>query len=122
MLNRDPEEVRAKEGPNLNKGILSVSNLLRDLASTPQGDYANYDESILTSLAREVFGGNSSTIGLFCLKYGDQIGSQLSMRAMKRCQNIYNFPTFNDQMTLGALRKNRVHIQKLQELANSYAF
>ena len=33
-----------------------------------------------------------------------------------------NFPVQNDNHVLGLLRKQRVHIQKLQELANSYAF
>ena len=92
VLNRDPEEVRAKEGPTLNKGILATSNLLRDLAATPQGDYANYDDSIVTALSRDIFGGNSLCVGIFCLKYGDQIGSTMTMRALKRCQNIMNFP------------------------------
>jgi hypothetical protein len=67
ILNEDPEALRIKQGPDLNKGMISLSNLLRDLASTPQGDYANYDESVLTSLARDIFGGNSLTVGVFTL-------------------------------------------------------
>ena len=105
ILNKDPEEIRAKEGPTLNKAIYSISNLFRDLASTPQGDYANYDESIVTSLLRDIFGGNTITIGIFCLKYGDQIGSSLTMRALKRCQNISNFPLLNETNVLGLMRK-----------------
>jgi hypothetical protein len=64
--------------------MISMSNLLRDLASTPLGDYANYDESILTSLSKDIFGGNSHTVGIFTLQYGDQVGSILTMRALKR--------------------------------------
>lgn len=35
ILNEDPETLRAKQGEELNKGIFSLNNLLRDLAATP---------------------------------------------------------------------------------------
>ena len=92
VLNEDPDTLRIKQGQNLNRGIFSANNLFRDLASTAHGDHANYEDSVVTSLARDVFGGNSLCLGIFCLKYGDQIGSTLTMRALKRCQNIMNFP------------------------------
>jgi hypothetical protein len=34
---------------------------------------------------KDVLGGNSLTIGLFTLQYGDAIGSTLAMRAFKKC-------------------------------------
>ena len=85
ILNEDPETLRAKQGEDLNKGIFSLSNLMRDLAATPQGDYANYDESVLTSLSRDIFGGNSLGVGIFTLQLGDPIGSAMTMRALSRC-------------------------------------
>ena len=114
ILNEDPEALRIKQGPDLNKGMISMSNLLRDLASTPHGDYANYDESILTSLSKDIFGGNSHTVGIFNLQYGDQVGSILTMRALKRAQSIMNFPIQNDNKALGLLRKLRIEIKGLQ--------
>ena len=102
--------MKAKQGAELNKGMVTVNNLLRDLAATPQGDFANYDASVLTSLCRDVFGGNSLTVGIFNLQYGDPVGSALTMRALKRCQNINNFPVQNDNRVLGLLRKYRVEI------------
>ena len=85
ILNEDPETIRVRQGKDMNKGILSISNLFRDLAATPQGDNAHYDESILTSLSRDIFGGNSLAIGVFCLQYGDIIGQKLALRALNRC-------------------------------------
>lgn len=82
VLNEDPEALRAKQGADLNKGILTLSSLLRDLAATPHGDYANYDNSLLTQLSRDIFGGNSLCVGIFCLQYGDAVGSALSLRAL----------------------------------------
>ena len=118
ILNEDPEALRIKEGPDLNKGMISMSNLMRDLAPNPLGDYVNYDDSILTSLSKDIFGGNSITVGIFTLQYGDHIGSVLTMRALKRAQSIMNFPIQNDNKALGLLRKLRVEIKGLQQLAN----
>jgi len=114
VLAEDPDTLRVKQGQNLNKGIFSVNNLFRDLATTPHGDHANYSESVLTTLSRDVFGGNSLCLGVFCLQYGDAIGATLTMRALKRCQSIMNFPVQNDNRVLGLLRKYRVEIQSLQ--------
>lgn len=75
VLNEDPETLRANQGTTLNKGMLSINSLMRDLASTPHGDLANYDESMLTSLSRDIFGGNSLAVGIFTLRYDDAIGS-----------------------------------------------
>jgi hypothetical protein len=72
------------QGATLNKGMLSFNSLIRDLAATPHGDYANYDDSMLTGLSRDILGGNSLCAGIFCVKYDDQIGSAMTMRAMRR--------------------------------------
>ena len=40
------------------------------------------------------------------------------MRALKRAQSIMNFPIQNDNKALGLLRKLRVEIKGLQQLAN----
>jgi hypothetical protein len=48
-----------------------LNTLLRKLAGSPHGDFANYDDSVLTSLSRDVFGGNSLALGIFCLSYDD---------------------------------------------------
>lgn len=110
ILNEDPETVRVKQGSTLNKGILSLSNLMKELATNPHGDYVFYDGSILTQLLKDVLGGNSLTVGLFTLQYGDPIGSTLAMRAFKKCQQIMNFPVINDNRSIGLLRKYRMEL------------
>ena len=67
ILNEDPETVRVKQGSTLNKGMLSVNNLLKELSTNPHGDYVFYDGSILSQLLKDVFGGNSLTVGVFTL-------------------------------------------------------
>ena len=85
ILNEDPEALRVKQGSTLNKGILSLNNLLKELAINPHGDYVFYDGSVLTQLMKDTLGGNSLTVGLFTMQYGDPIGSTLTMRAFKKC-------------------------------------
>ena len=99
------QEIKVKEGPTLNKGIFSINSLFNDLAATPQGDDANYENSLLTALSRDIFGGNSLCVGIFCLKFDDTKGSELSLNALDMCQNIMNFPVQNDNHVLGLLRK-----------------
>lgn len=48
ILNEDPETVRIKQGSTLNKGMLGLNYLLKELATNPHGDYVFYDGSILT--------------------------------------------------------------------------
>ena len=110
ILNEDPENVRIQQGPTLNKAIFSLNSLFRDLSATPHGDYANYDDSMLTSLARDVFGGNSLCLGVFSLAHGDTAGSLQTLRAMRRCQMIQNFPIENNGRTVGLFGKMRSQI------------
>lgn len=110
ILNEDPEALRVKQGSTLNRGIQAVNSLMRDLAANQQGDHVVYEGSNVTQLLRDTFGGNSLTLGLFTLQYGDPIGSTLALRAMKRCQAIMNYPVINDNRTIGLLRKYRVEL------------
>lgn len=48
VLNEDPEALRVKQGSSLNKGMLSLNNLVKELATHPHGDYVFYDGSVLT--------------------------------------------------------------------------
>lgn len=67
VLTEDPEALRIKQGSTLNKGILALNNLFKDLSSNQYGDYIFYDGSILTQLCKDVLGGNSLSVGLFNL-------------------------------------------------------
>ncbi|CDW90229.1 kinesin-like protein [Stylonychia lemnae] len=118
ILNEDPENVRVKQGSTLNRGMLSLNNLMKELSVNPHGDYVFYDGSKLTELMKDVLGGNSLTVGVFTLQYGDPIGSTLTMRAFKKCQTIMNFPAINDSRTIGLLRKFRIELISLYNQVN----
>ena len=118
VLTEDPESLRVKEGSTLNKSILALNTLIKDLSTNRHGDFIYYDGSVLTQLLKDTFGGNSLSIGLFNLQYGDAIGSTVTMRTFKKCQMITNFPIINDNRILGLLRKYRVELLQLQNQVN----
>lgn len=84
VLTEDPEALRVREGTTLNKSILALNTLLKDLSTNRHGDFIYYDGSVVTQLLKETFGGNSLTIGIFNLQYGDPIGSQVTMRSFRK--------------------------------------
>ena len=107
-----------REGTTLNKSILSLNTLIKDLSTNRHGDFIYYDGSVVTQLLKETFGGNSLTIGLFNLQYGDAIGSTVTMRTFRKCQMISNFAVMNDNQILGLIRKYRVELVQLQNQVN----
>jgi len=110
VLNRDPEELRLKEGVTLNKGITTVANLLKELAAARRSDYIGYQGSQLSHLMKDILGGNSLTVGMFTLQHGDLEGSSLTMNLMKQTKRVMNFPVVNDNRLSGLLRKLRIEI------------
>lgn len=48
VLNEDPEALRVKQGSTLNKGVLALNHLTKELSTNPHGDYVFYDGSVLT--------------------------------------------------------------------------
>ena len=67
---------------------------------------------------KDTYGGNSLTVGIFTLQYGDAIGSTVTMRTFKKCQQIVNYPVINDNRIIGLLRKYRVELIQLQNQVN----
>jgi len=94
---------------------------MRELSTNPHGDHVFYEGSTVTQLLRDSFGGNSLTMGIFNVQYGDPIGSTLALRAMKRCQSIMNFPVINDNRTIGLLRKYRIELASNQAVSGGSA-
>jgi len=48
VLTEDPESLRVKEGSTLNKAMLSLNTLFKDLSQNQHGDFIYYDGSAVT--------------------------------------------------------------------------
>eukprot|EP01022_Parablepharisma_sp_SALTPOND_P018007 TRINITY_DN292_c0_g1_i1.p2 TRINITY_DN292_c0_g1~~TRINITY_DN292_c0_g1_i1.p2 ORF type:complete len:881 (+),score=151.65 TRINITY_DN292_c0_g1_i1:32227-34869(+) len=115
VLAQDPESLKIKQGPTLNQGVLMLQDISYDLASG-KADAINYGGSQLTKICSELLGGNAVSIAIFNYQYDDQIGSGATMKFMKVCQRIVNFPISNDNRAiclLHKLRKENVNLRKV---------
>lgn len=65
---------------------------------------------MLTSLLKDIVGGNCLTMALICLQNGDMTGSSMVLNYMRLLRSINNFPVVNDSRQLGLLRKYRIEL------------
>ena len=111
-LSHDAASIRAKEGENLNKAIYGIADTIASLAEGTY-DHTVYEKSIVTSLLKDVVGGNCLTMAYFCLQNGDTIGSSLVLSYMRLMKQIINFPVINDSRQIGLTRRYRIEIKYL---------
>ncbi|CAG9332942.1 unnamed protein product [Blepharisma stoltei] len=111
-LNEDAETLRIREGNTLNKAVLAIGELIRNVSQDKE-DYIRYDGSNVAHLLKDIFAGNCLSMCLTCLQYGDNIGSLLVLNYMKMLKATINFPVVNDSRQIGLLRKYRIEIMNL---------
>lgn len=109
ILLEDPDSVKMKQGKTLNRSIITVSNILKDLA-TGKSDFVYYEASVLSSLMKECLGGNSLGIGIFNIQNGDLKATSLALNFVKFARKVVNFPIINDNKSLGLLKILRSEI------------
>ena len=106
LLNENQDAVVNRQGPTLNRSLFAFNTLVQNLATT-HGEKSLYDTSILTTLLRDAIAGNSYTVGMMCLRYGDIQGSNACLKLMRLLRTIQNFPVINEGKAIGLLRKYR---------------
>lgn len=75
-----------------------------------KGEFVYYESSVLTQLCRDVLGGNSLTVGIFNISYGDIKKTANTLTYMKYAKRIVNFPVITDGKIIGLLKKYRSEI------------
>ncbi|KRX05294.1 P-loop containing nucleoside triphosphate hydrolase [Pseudocohnilembus persalinus] len=120
ILLDDPENIRIRQGSSLNKSIISLGGLMKDL-SGKRNDYVLYETSVLTHLLKDALGGNSLTLGIFNIQNGDTRSSSLTLNFLKYARNIFNWPVVNDAKEIGLLKKYRAEVNSVKnnKLGNS---
>jgi centromeric protein E len=53
--------LRLREGSNINRSLLALSNVINKLSSSGSKSFINYRDSKLTRILQKALGGNSST-------------------------------------------------------------
>ena len=120
-LGMDPEVLRLREGPTLNKGLLALGRCIRSLSDPSTVEFADPSESILTSLLGGFLGGNSLAVVVATLRGGDYGNSTTTMGYVERLRRMRTFPVRNGDEARGLLRKLRAARMHVQEARRAEA-
>ena len=91
---------RAREGIEINKGLLALGNVINALADEERHQkklHVPYRQSKLTRLLQDALGGNSQTLFLACVSGADTNASETlsTLHYANRARNIQNAPCRN---------------------------
>ncbi|CAD5123564.1 DgyrCDS11902 [Dimorphilus gyrociliatus] len=116
---RDDTVLIKREGENLSKSIITLSQLVASLANQPHADRViPYNHSKLTTMLKEEIGGNSKTTVLVCLKPKKE--SSVVDPILRMCaqfSQVKNFPLVNDNLALQLITQYRARLIYLQNIA-----
>jgi len=112
MKKTGAEGERAREGIEINKGLLALGNVINALADEERlakGErvHVTYRQAKLTRLLQDALGGNSQTLFLACVSPSDTNGSETisTLQYANRARNIKNAPTKNIDTTVLELQR-----------------
>lgn len=119
---------RFKEGVNINRGLLSLGNVINALSeqshSASSSGHVPYRDSKLTRLLQDSLGGNSKTIMIACVSPADINYEETAntLRYASRARNIENVAVINKETTQEdeiAELKRQVALLQLQLMQKS---
>lgn len=114
---------RAKEGISINRGLLSLGNVISALGDkAKRGCHVPYRDSKLTRLLQDSLGGNSRTIMIACISPSDCdfVETLNTLKYANRARNIKNRVVMNQDKTSKQLATLRAQVAALQEEVEEY--
>ncbi|XP_021759754.1 kinesin-like protein KIN-4C [Chenopodium quinoa] len=111
--------LRLKEGIHINKGLLSLGNVisaLGDEKKRKEGGHVPYRDSKLTRLLQDSLGGNSKTVMIACVSPADTNAEETlnTLKYANRARNIQNKAVINRDPIAAQMQKMRSQIEQLQ--------
>ncbi|NXU53349.1 KIF4 protein, partial [Turnix velox] len=110
---------RLKEGININRGLLSLGNVISALGDeNKKGGFVPYRDSKLTRLLQDSLGGNSHTLMIACVSPADSNLEETlnTLRYADRARKIKNKPIVNLDPQMAELHSLKQQVQQLQVL------
>ncbi|KAL0994127.1 hypothetical protein UPYG_G00118050 [Umbra pygmaea] len=108
---------RLKEGISINRGLLSLGNVISALGDdNKKGSFVPYRDSKLTRLLQDSLGGNSHTLMIACVSPADSnIEETLNtLRYADRARKIKNKPVVNVDPRAAEMKHLKQQVQELQ--------
>ncbi|XP_062867429.1 kinesin family member 4 [Trichomycterus rosablanca] len=108
---------RLKEGISINKGLLSLGNVISALGDdSKKGTFVPYRDSKLTRLLQDSLGGNSHTLMIACISPADSNIEETinTLRYADRARKIKNKPVLNVDPRATEMKRLKQQVQELQ--------
>lgn len=108
---------RLKEGISINKGLLSLGNVISALGDeSKKNTFVPYRDSKLTRLLQDSLGGNSHTLMIACVSPADSNMEETinTLRYADRARKIKNKPIINVDPRAAEMNRLKKQVQELQ--------
>uniref|UniRef100_A0AAQ4RZP7 Kinesin motor domain-containing protein n=1 Tax=Gasterosteus aculeatus aculeatus TaxID=481459 RepID=A0AAQ4RZP7_GASAC len=108
---------RLKEGISINRGLLSLGNVISALGDeNKKSSFVPYRDSKLTRLLQNALGGNSHTLMIACISPADSNMEETinTLRYADRARKIKNKPVVNVDPIAAEMKRLRQQVQELQ--------
>ncbi|XP_036444905.1 kinesin family member 4 [Colossoma macropomum] len=108
---------RLKEGISINRGLLSLGNVISALGDeSKKGTFVPYRDSKLTRLLQDSLGGNSHTLMIACISPADSNIEETinTLRYADRARKIKNKPVLNIDPQAAEMKRLKQQVQELQ--------
>ncbi|XP_068457502.1 kinesin family member 4 isoform X2 [Clinocottus analis] len=108
---------RLKEGISINRGLLSLGNVISALGDeSKKSSFVPYRDSKLTRLLQDSLGGNSHTLMIACVSPADSNMEETinTLRYADRARKIKNKPVLNVDPRVAETNRLRQQVQELQ--------
>ncbi|KAJ0004319.1 hypothetical protein NQD34_010533 [Periophthalmus magnuspinnatus] len=108
---------RLKEGISINKGLLSLGNVISALGDeSKKNTFVPYRDSKLTRLLQDSLGGNSHTLMVACVSPADSNMEETinTLRYADRARKIKNKPIINIDPRAAEMNRLKKQVQELQ--------
>uniref|UniRef100_A0AAQ5ZCN2 Kinesin motor domain-containing protein n=1 Tax=Amphiprion ocellaris TaxID=80972 RepID=A0AAQ5ZCN2_AMPOC len=108
---------RLKEGISINRGLLSLGNVISALGDeSKKNTFVPYRDSKLTRLLQDSLGGNSHTLMIACISPADSNMEETinTLRYADRARKIKNKPVVNIDPRAAEMKRLKQQVQELQ--------
>uniref|UniRef100_A0AAX7T0D4 Kinesin motor domain-containing protein n=1 Tax=Astatotilapia calliptera TaxID=8154 RepID=A0AAX7T0D4_ASTCA len=108
---------RLKEGISINRGLLSLGNVISALGDeSKKNTFVPYRDSKLTRLLQDSLGGNSHTLMIACVSPADSNMEETinTLRYADRARKIKNKPVVNIDPRAAEMNRLKQQVQELQ--------
>ena len=113
-LAMDPALLRIREGPTLNKSLVTFCGAMQSLYNSKAASFVDSSQSVMTKLLADSLAGNALTLVIGTLKQGELSESEALLKHLQVGSMLETFPANNNNRVRGLLHGIRLRLHTLQ--------